>query len=148
MRTVLLLSILGQTLIAQEQGKISLYFLQLPVGQETYELRDGILHASFEYTERNSKVPLTATLSMKPDLTPLEFEIHGKSYRPFSVDAHFVNDGRTAPERFFTVDGYATGTRTGVRLSSPRSRPGGRMRMSRSRSPGRTRSTWAARRSR
>jgi imidazolonepropionase-like amidohydrolase len=94
-------------LSAQEQGKLSLYFLQLPVGQETYELRDGILHATFEYTERNSKVPLTAKLSMKPDLTPLEFEIHGKSYRPFSVDAHFVNDGRTAPERFFTIDGYA-----------------------------------------
>ena len=95
------------SLFAQEEGKLSLYFLQLPVGQETYEFRDGVLHSAFEYTERNSKVPLTATLRMKPDLTPLEFDIHGKSYRPFSVNAHFVADGKSVPERFFTVDGYA-----------------------------------------
>jgi imidazolonepropionase-like amidohydrolase len=107
MRRLVILALLGRLLSAQENGKLSLYFLQLPVGQETYELRDGILKANFEYTERNSRVPLSATLSMKPDLTPLEFEIHGKSYRPFSVDAHFVAAGKTLPEKFFTVDGYA-----------------------------------------
>jgi imidazolonepropionase-like amidohydrolase len=94
-------------LLGQETGKLNLYFLQLPVGQETWELRDGTLHSAFEYTERNSKVPLEATLRMKGDLTPLEFDIHGKSYRPFSVNAHFVADGKSVPERFFTVDGYA-----------------------------------------
>jgi imidazolonepropionase-like amidohydrolase len=106
-RVGLLILLAASALRADEQGKLSLYFLQLPVGQETYELRDGVLHASFEYTERNSRVPLTATLRMKPDLTPLDFEIHGKSYRPFSVDAHFVAEGKSVPERFFTVDGYA-----------------------------------------
>ena len=104
---ILLAVLVAGTMWAQETGKLSLYFLQLPVGQETYEFADGKLHASFEYTERNSKVPLEATLRMKPDLTPLEFEIHGKSYRPFSVNAHFLGEGKSVPERFFTVDGYA-----------------------------------------
>ena len=107
MRLSILLAVAASSLLAQEQGKLSLYFLQLPVGQETWEFQDGKLHSSFEYTERNSKVPLKATLRMKPDLTPLEFDIHGKSYRPFSVDAHFVAEGKSVPERFFTVDGYA-----------------------------------------
>jgi imidazolonepropionase-like amidohydrolase len=111
---------------AQEQGTLLLHFLQLPVGEETYQLTtaaDGslTLHANFEYTERGSRVPLAATLHMQPDLTPLQFESKGKSYRPFSVDAAVqVNaDGRTAtvregdktrqatlPARFFTISGY------------------------------------------
>jgi imidazolonepropionase-like amidohydrolase len=94
-------------LLGQEAGKLNLYFLQLPGGTETWEFRDGVLHAAFEYTERNSKVPLEATLRVKDDLTPVEFDIHGKSYRPFSVNAHFVAEGKSVPERFFTVDGYA-----------------------------------------
>jgi imidazolonepropionase-like amidohydrolase len=90
-----------------ETGKLSLYFIQLPVGQESWEFRDGVLKSSFEYTERSSRVPLEATLRVQKDLTPVEFEIHGKSYRPFSVNAHFVAAGQKLPERFFTVDGYA-----------------------------------------
>ena len=108
-------------------ARCCLHFLQLPVGEETYQLTtdaDGsqTLHANFEYTERGSHVPLAATLRMKPDLTPIQFEAKGKSYRPFSVDAAVqVNpDGRTAtvregdktrqatlPARFFTISGYA-----------------------------------------
>src|SRR5580658_10178471 len=79
-------------LAADERGTLLLHFLQLPVGEETYQLTTGpdgsvTLHANFEYTERGSRVPLAATLHMKPDLTPLQFEAKGKSYRPFSVDA-------------------------------------------------------------
>jgi imidazolonepropionase-like amidohydrolase len=112
---------------AEEHGTLTLCFLQLPVGEETYQVAAGpdglpVLHASFEYTERGSRVPLTATLSMQRDFTPLEFEAKGKSYRPFSVDAFVkVNpDGRTAtvregdrtrqaalPAQFFTLSGYA-----------------------------------------
>ncbi|MGA3236684.1 MAG: amidohydrolase family protein [Bryobacteraceae bacterium] len=112
---------------ADEHGALTLYFLQLPVGEEAYQVTTEAngaltLHASFEYTERGSRVPLSATLRMKPDLTPLQFEAKGKSYRPFSVDAAVqVNpDGRTAivregdktrqaalPARFFTISGYA-----------------------------------------
>ncbi len=112
---------------ADEHGALRLYFLQLPVGEETYDVTTDpagslVLHASFEYTERGSRVPLTATLRMKPDFTPVAFEAKGKSYRPFSVDAAVqVNaDGKTAtvregektrqvalPSRFFTISGYA-----------------------------------------
>ena len=117
---------LASPLVAEEHGTLLLHFLQLPVGEETYQLTTGgdgslTLHANFEYTERGSHVPLAATLHMQPDLTPIQFESKGKSYRPFSVDAAVqVNpDGRTAtvregdktrqatlPARFFTISGY------------------------------------------
>ena len=122
-----LTAILAGSLLADEHGTLLLHFLQLPVGEESYQLTteaDGsqTLHANFEYTERGSRVPLDATLNMKPDFTPIQFEAKGKSYRPFSVDAAVqVNaDGRTAtlregdktrqaalPARFFTISGYA-----------------------------------------
>ena len=109
-----------------ESGTLLLHFLQLPVGQETYQVTSEsgtlVLRASFEYTERGSKVPLSATLRMKPDLSPLQFDAKGKSYRPFSVDAavQVHPDGTAAtvragekigevalPPRFFTLSGYA-----------------------------------------
>ena len=108
MRTKLaaLLLALPSLLAADERGTLVLHFLQLPVGEETYQVTSEaegslVLRASFEYTERGSRVPLAATLRMKPDLTPLQFEAKGKSYRPFSVDAWVeVNaDGRTATVR-------------------------------------------------
>jgi hypothetical protein len=112
---------------ADEKGSLILHFLQLPVGEETYQVTsdpDGSLwlKTHFEYTERGSRVPLDASLHLQADLTPLQFEAKGKSYRPFSVDAAFhVNpDGATAavregektrqvtlPARFFTLSGYA-----------------------------------------
>ena len=114
-------------LLAEEHGSLRLYFLQLPVGEETYDVTTDpggslLLHASFDYTERGSHVPLTAVLRMKPDFTPLQFEAKGKSYRPFSVDAavQIDADGKIAtvreggktrraplPARFFTISGYA-----------------------------------------
>ncbi len=91
---------------AQERGKLALYFLQNPVGEESYELDAAhTLHADFAYTERGTRVALTATLRMKPDLTPEHFEAKGKSYRPFSVDALVDPGPRTGP--FFTLEGYA-----------------------------------------
>src|SRR5580698_453889 len=91
MRFSLLLALTAcASLHAAERGTLVLHFLQLPVGEETWELADNVLHANFEYTERGSKVPMTAMLSMKPDLTPIQFEAHGRSYRPFSVDASFT----------------------------------------------------------
>ena len=69
-------------LAADERGALILHFLQLPVGEETYQLTseaDGslVLHASFEYTERGSRVPLAATLRMKRDLTPASIRGEG-----------------------------------------------------------------------
>jgi imidazolonepropionase-like amidohydrolase len=91
---------------AAEHGTLILHFIQLPVGEETYELADNVLHANFEYTERGSKVPLTVTLRMADDLTPIEFEAHGRNYRPFSVDASF-HAGPDERKPFFTISGYA-----------------------------------------
>lgn len=80
--------------------------MELPVGEETYEISDNVLHANFEYTERGSKVSLTAMLRVQPDLTPVELEAHGRSYRPFSVDTSVKVPG-PQPRPFFTISGYA-----------------------------------------
>ncbi len=87
-----------------ETGRLILHFLQLPVGEETYELANNTLRSHFEYTERNSKVALDATLKLKADLTPEQFEAHGRSYRPFSVDVSVTPGRETVP--FFTISGY------------------------------------------
>jgi imidazolonepropionase-like amidohydrolase len=113
---ILLFAVLAR---ADERGKLILHFIGLPVGQETYEISGKTLHATFDYTERGSHVPLIATLRMKPDGTPEFFEAKGKSYRPFSVDAAVTVSGQTAtvrefektrditvPKRFFTISGY------------------------------------------
>src|SRR5262249_43681852 len=126
-RLVALFLSLSWTAAADEQGKLILFFQQLPVGEETYRVTTGAdgsktLDANFDYTERGSHIPLTARLQMKADLTPLQFEARGKSYRPFSVDAsvQISANGRTAtlregarsrqadlPERYFAISGYA-----------------------------------------
>ncbi len=111
---------------ANEHGELKLFFLQNPVGQESYDLavsaHELVLQSSFGYSERESSIHLDATLHMNSDGTPREFIANGKSYRPFSVHAKFVADpnGKAAairdgtvsrhvplPARFFTVSGYA-----------------------------------------
>ncbi len=112
---------------AGESGRLRLYFLQNPVGEETYTLASQadqslLLTSHFEYTERGSNVPLDATLRLQPDLTPLHLQAKGKSYRPFFVDAAFDLDPAThsatvrefdrtrratVPAAFFTISGYA-----------------------------------------
>src|SRR5262245_8212103 len=71
-----------------ETGKITLHMMQNPIGEERYELKrdaSGLrLDAQFEYTDRGTKIPMTASLQMKSDLTPESFRISGKSYRPFT----------------------------------------------------------------
>ncbi len=108
-----------------EEGTILLYFLQRPVGEETYALRstengDLDFSAKFLYTERTSTVALDATLRMAADYTPKRFSIKGKSYRWSSVDAQVEVAGTTAqvtdrgqrssvtvPQKFFTISGYS-----------------------------------------
>src|SRR5581483_503416 len=127
MRVCAIAILFAGLLFADEHGTLELHFLQLPVGEETYQLTSGAdgtlaLTANFEYTERGSRVPLNATLRMKSDFTPLQFEAKGKSYRPFSVDAavQVAADGSSAnvregdqtrrvslPPRYFTLSGYA-----------------------------------------
>ncbi len=94
-----------KTLLILLASKLILHFQQLPVGEETYELNNNTLQSHFEYTERGSKVALDATLRMKPDLTPEQYEAHGRTYRPFKVDASITPGNQAGP--FFTIDGYA-----------------------------------------
>ena len=109
---------------ALERGAFTLYKFQQAIGKETYEVTaDGsslVVSSAFEFTDRGTKVPLSATLRMKRDFTPERFEIEGKTSRGSSIDARVEVSGATAklvegdaarevalPERFFTVAGYA-----------------------------------------
>jgi hypothetical protein len=75
---------------------------------------------SFEYTDGGTKIPLSATLEMASDATPVRLEQQGKSYRYFSADAAVETRGDQAtvrdafgerqvraPAAFFAVSGYA-----------------------------------------
>ncbi|HEU4417057.1 MAG TPA: amidohydrolase family protein [Candidatus Angelobacter sp.] len=99
-----------------EQGRFNLHKFEQLIGKETYTLtrsqNEEVLKADFKFVDRGSSVPLTATLTMEPDLTPTDFQIKGKISRFSSVDN--TVHGRTsdqatiAPgEKFFDIDGYA-----------------------------------------
>jgi hypothetical protein len=106
--SLLLFSALCVSAQAAEHGQLKLYFLQNPVGQETYDLtasaNELVLQSAFDYTERASVIHLDATLRMKPDGTPQDFTADGKSYRPFSVHAKFKAeaDGKALAQRHIT----------------------------------------------
>ena len=99
-----------------EQGHFNLHKFEQLIGKETYTLtrsqNEEVLKADFKFVDRGSSVPLTATLTMEPDLTPTDFQIKGKISRFSSVDNTI--HGRTAgqvtiapDEKFFDIDGYA-----------------------------------------
>ena len=101
---------------APEQGIFHLHKFEQLIGKETYTLtrsqNDAVLKSDFKFTDRGSQVPLTATLTMEPDLTPLDFQITGKISRFSSIEGsvHGRSAGQiTIPpgERFFDIQGYA-----------------------------------------
>lgn len=73
-----------------ERGKFRIYKLQYPVGEESYEItRDGdrlLMQAKFEITYLGDKVPLTARLRTRADLTPEHFEIKGRTSTRSEID--------------------------------------------------------------
>ncbi|MGA7622881.1 MAG: amidohydrolase family protein [Candidatus Acidiferrales bacterium] len=110
-----------------EQGKFVLHKFEQPIGQETYQIaKDGgslIAKMDFEFTDRGTEVPLTASFRGAPDLTPQSFEIKGKNSRTTSIDDaveiqpekvrvrdrdKWAEDAR--PSEFFTIAGYAPAT--------------------------------------
>jgi imidazolonepropionase-like amidohydrolase len=110
-----------------EQGKFTLHKFEQPIGQETYEItRDGdslSVKMDFEFTDRGSPVPMTATFRSAADLTPQAFEIKGKNSRQSSIDeAVEIQPDKvrlrdrdkwtdaTRPNQFFTIVGYAPAT--------------------------------------
>jgi len=111
-----------------EQGKFTLHKFEQPIGEETYEIRrDGDSIAAridFKFTDRGSAVPLSTTFRAARDLTPLSFEIKGRTARPVTIDEAVTIEGSTAHLRtrdkqadtaapsgsFFTIVGYAPTT--------------------------------------
>jgi imidazolonepropionase-like amidohydrolase len=109
---------------APEQGVFNLHKFEQLIGSETYTLSEPlictgpcpeverVLKADFKFTDRGTPVPLSATLTMDKDLTPLAFEIKGKISRFSSIEntVHGRSAGAvTIPpgENFFDIQGYA-----------------------------------------
>ncbi|MDX6694037.1 MAG: hypothetical protein QOF02_1640 [Blastocatellia bacterium] len=107
-----------------ESGKFRLHKFEQAIGEESYEItRDKdslLLRSNFEFTDRTTRVPLTASLRMRQDLTPEQFEIKGSTARTSTIDsAVVIKDGSASirsgaetkqvavPESFFTISGYA-----------------------------------------
>ena len=118
----------AQTSTLVEQGKFTLHKFEQAIGEETYEIRrDGdslAVQIDFHFTDRSTTVPLTAKFRSTPDLTPLSFEIKGRTARMISIDealsiangkAQFRTRDRQSelalpPGAFFTIAGYAPTT--------------------------------------
>lgn len=94
------------------------------VGRETFtETRDGdstVYSGALDLTERGGRLQVASSLKLADDLTPLSFDVKGKSYRFVNVDATVrvsggmatvTNLGETrtfeAPRRFFTAESYS-----------------------------------------
>jgi imidazolonepropionase-like amidohydrolase len=112
------------TTASTEAGRFRLHKFEQPIGEETYTItRDGdtlTLKSDFAFTDRGSKVPLTATLRTSPDYTPQSFVIKGSTSRISTIDTDVeVNDASAtirqgndthtvvAPQPFFTIASYA-----------------------------------------
>ena len=111
-----------------EQGKFTLHKFEQPIGEETYQIRrEGdflAVKVDFKFTDRGSAVPLSATFRSAADLTPMAFEIKGRTARPVSIDESIsIENGKVqlrsrdkrseedAPAGpFFTIAGYAPTT--------------------------------------
>jgi imidazolonepropionase-like amidohydrolase len=95
-----------------------------PVGREVFsETKDGdatVYAGSLDLTERGGRLQVSSSLRLASDLTPLAFDVKGRSYRFVNVDATVrvnggiatvTNLGHTstfeAPRRFFTAESYA-----------------------------------------
>ena len=127
---VLLIAFMPAFLLAQtnppstESGKFRLHKFEQPIGEETYTIMpDGTaltLKSEFEFTDRGSKVPLTATLRTSDSYVPQNFVIKGKTSRMSDIDTQVTVDGdkatihqgkdtrnATTPASFFTISGYA-----------------------------------------
>jgi imidazolonepropionase-like amidohydrolase len=109
---------------AGETGQFRLHKFEQPIGEETYTItRDGgglTLKSDFAFTDRGTKVPLSATLKAAGDYTPQSFVIKGSTSRSSDIDSEVEVNGASAtvrqskethtavpPQSFFTVSGYA-----------------------------------------
>ena len=88
---------------ARESGKFRLHKFEQPIGQETYTITpDGstlTLKSEFEFTDRGSKVPLTATLRTSDSYVPQSFVIKGKTSRMSDIDTEVTINSANATIR-------------------------------------------------
>jgi imidazolonepropionase-like amidohydrolase len=119
---------------ATETGKFRLHKFEQPIGEETYTIAHEAgtltLKSDFAFTDRWTKVPLTAILKAADDYTPQSFTIQGKTSRMSTIDSSVEISGSNAtirqggpgsdkekekekdmhvpaPEKVFTISGYA-----------------------------------------
>jgi hypothetical protein len=107
-----------------ETGKFRLHKFEQPIGEENYTItHDGsalTLKSDFLFTDRGTKVPLSATLRAADDYKPQSFIIKGNTSRMSEVDSDVelsgsnatIRQGKethtvSAPQSFFTISGYA-----------------------------------------
>jgi imidazolonepropionase-like amidohydrolase len=120
----------GQTRAVEpraDKGQFLLFTIGARCGEETYDVTRGqdgsILHSNLQCGDWNGKTMLDTTLRLKPDLTPIELEMKGKTPGDIAepekdteiqVNAQgaWLRFGRSsqrvsAPHTFFTVTLYA-----------------------------------------
>jgi imidazolonepropionase-like amidohydrolase len=125
--TITPLPLLAQTAApaaSADSGHFRLHKFEQPIGEETYTITHDAdtltLKSNFEFTDRGSKVPLTATLRASADYAPQGFVIKGKTSRLSTIDTDVEISGANAtirqgqgtrtiaaPQSFFTIAGYA-----------------------------------------
>jgi len=106
------------------EGHLKLHKFEQAIGEERYTIlrsaNEIAVSSSFEFTDRGTKVPLTAKLKTSNDLTPLSFSIQGDVARGTPIDAsveaaekkvrvRLEKDSKELerPANFFFVAGYA-----------------------------------------
>ena len=86
-----------------ETGKFRLHKFEQPIGEENYTItHDGstlTLKSDFLFTDRGTKVPLSATLKAADDYTPQSFIIKGNTSRMSDVDSDVELSGSNATIR-------------------------------------------------
>ena len=106
------------------EGKFRLHKFEQAIGEERYSIQrsaSGVeVTSSFEFTDRGTKVPLTAKLRTAADLTPSFFSIQGDVARGTPIDASVEEVDRgirvrlekeskdsARPAKYFFIEGYA-----------------------------------------
>jgi imidazolonepropionase-like amidohydrolase len=100
----------------QAPGLIRIFLIERPVGIERGSITNIAegrrLDSEVEIVDRGTKLALTSTLTLAPDLTPRHFRAQGRSYRFVNVDAEVGVAGKT-------VNVTSRGTTVSVPLTAP-----------------------------
>ena len=91
-----------------EHGKFLFFDTKQPQGEESYEIiseNNALVLRSQLKLESETKISLSATLTMHLDLTPISLEIKGTKPSGATINSTVKTDDRRA--RFFMLSGYA-----------------------------------------